>query len=117
MATRETKTELDYLVEIARWTREAALPTVRTRVERLLDTDPKKRVYEAMETGTLGVKAIEKATGVNSSKDISPWAKLWEAEGIIDKGSNPPKATFSLAELGIVPAPSKTERPRKAAAK
>jgi hypothetical protein len=117
MATGEPKTELDYLAEIARWTREAALPTVRTRVERLLDSDAKKRVYEALESGKQGVKAIEKLTGVNSSKDISPWAKLWEAEGIVDRGSSPPKATFSLSELGIPPAPAKTERPRKAAAK
>lgn len=117
MATGEPKTELEYLAEIARWTREAALPTVRTRVERLLDSDAKKRVYEAMEAGTLGVKAIEKVTGVNSSKDISPWAKAWEAEGIIDRGSNPPKATFSLSELGITPASAKTERPRKVSAK
>jgi hypothetical protein len=108
------KSEVELLEEIARWTREAALPVVRARVERLLDTDPKKRVYAAMEGGLAGVKAIEKATGVNSSKDISPWAKHWEAEGIVDRGSNPPKATFTLSELGIPPAPPKTERPRKA---
>ncbi len=35
MATGE-KTELDYPAEIARWTREAAIPSVRGRVERLL---------------------------------------------------------------------------------
>jgi transposase-like protein len=110
------KTELDYLAEIARWTREAALPTVRSRVERLLDTDAKKRVYEAMESGTFGVKSIEKLTGVNSG-NISPWAKQWEAEGIIDRASSPPKATFSLSELGISPAPPKTERPRAKGAK
>jgi hypothetical protein len=110
MATGGTKTELELLAEIARWTREAALPSVLARVERLVDTDAKKRVYEAMETGALGVKAIEKLTGVNSSKDISPWAKHWEAEGIVDTGSNPPKATFSLSELGIPPAPPKAAR-------
>jgi len=98
--------ELKLLREIAKWTREAALPNVRGRVERLLDTDAKKRVYAALD-GKTGVSAVEKATGVNSSKDITPWAKLWETEGIVDKGSRPPKATFSLSELGIPPAPAK----------
>lgn len=113
----DDRTELELLREIARWTREAALPVVRERVERLLESEAKKRVYAAMEGGTAGVKAIEKATGVNSSKDISPWAKLWEAEAIVDRGSNPPKASFSLSELGIAPAPPKTLRPRKAGAR
>jgi hypothetical protein len=107
--------ELELLREIARWTREAALPTVRARVERLLDTDAKKRVYAAMQGGHFGVKAIEKATGVNASH-ISPWAKGWEDEGIINGGSNPPRATFSLSELGIAPPPPKSERPRRASA-
>lgn len=114
MATGE-KTELDYLAEIARWTREAAIPSVRGRVERLLDTASKKRVYAAMEAGTSGVKAIEKATGVNVGRDIGPWIKQWEAEGIVEKRSSPPKATFTLAELGIEPAPAKPTRDPKAA--
>lgn len=114
MAEDDRTEELRLLRDIARWTRESALPRVRERVERLLDTDAKKRVYAAMEAGSAGVKAIEKSTGVNSSKDISPWVKLWESEGIVDKGSNPPKATFSLNELAIEPAPPKTERPRRA---
>src|SRR5260370_207870 len=64
--------ELRLLAEIARWTREAALPIVRERVERLLDSEPKKRVYEALAEGTMGVSAIEKATGVNHN-EINKW--------------------------------------------
>ena len=109
------KTELDYLAEIARWTREAALPLVRERGDRLLDNDAKKRAYAAMANGDATKVAIEKATGVNFSRDINPWIKLWEAEGILEKGSNPPKATFTLAELGIEAPPPKATR--KAAAK
>jgi hypothetical protein len=89
MAEDDRTEELRLLRDVARWTREAALPMVRERVERLLDTDAKKRVYAAMEAGSAGVKAIEKSTGVNSSKDISPWVKLWESEGIADKGESP----------------------------
>lgn len=112
----DERTELELLREIARWTREAALPIVRARVERLLDTDPKKRVYAAMEAGTATKVAISTATGMNVARDINPWIKVWEDEGIVERGSNPPKASFSLSELGITPAPPKIDRPRKAAA-
>ncbi len=112
----DERTELDLLREIARWTREAALPVVRARVERLLDTDPKKRVYAAMEGGTATKVAISTATGMNVARDINPWLKAWEAEGIVEKGSNPPRATFSLSELGIEAPPPKTVRAKKAIA-
>ena len=54
---------------------------------------------------------------MNVARDINPLIKLWEAEGIVERGSNPPKATFSMSELGIAPAAPKTERPRKGTAK
>ena len=105
--------QLRLLREIARWTREAALPTARERVERLLDSDPKKRVYAAMEDGSKGVVPLEKETGANHN-DIRKWLKIWEAEGIAEPNGSPPKATFTLAELGIEPAPERTRRTRKA---
>lgn len=107
------KTELEYLAEIARWSREAALPSVRKRVEGILDTDSKKRLYAALEGGTATKAAIEASIGMNTGRDINPLIKVWEAEGIVERGSNPPKATFSLAELGIAPAPARTARPKK----
>lgn len=112
----DERTELELLREIARWTREAALPVVRPRVERLLDTAPKKRVYAALESGTATKKAISESTGMNIARDINPLIAIWEDEGIVERGSNPPKATFSLAELGIAPPPPKTAKPRKAVA-
>jgi hypothetical protein len=113
----DERTELELLREIARWSRETALPVVRPRVERLLDTDPKKRVYAALESGTASKKAISESTGMNITRDINPLIALWEDERIVERGSNPPKATFSLSELGIAPAPPKTARPRKSAPK
>ena len=104
--------QLRLLREIARWTREAALPTARERVERLLDTDPKKRVYAAVAEGTKGVTPLEKETGANHT-EIGKWLKDWQAEGIAEPGASPPKATFTLAELGIAPAPERTRRGRK----
>ncbi len=105
--------ELRLLREIARWTREAALPIVRERVERLLDTDPKKRVYEAIAEGTSTVTAIEKSTGVNHT-EARRWLDEWEAEGIAVPDAKPPKAMFTLSELGIVPAPARAARKRSA---
>jgi hypothetical protein len=103
--------ELRLLREIARWTREAALPVVRQRVERLLDSDAKKRVYEALADGDKAVVAVEKVTGVNHS-DIREWLKVWEAEDIIVAGAKQPRALFTLRELGIAPAPPRTTRKR-----
>jgi transposase-like protein len=103
--------EIRLLAEIARWTREAALPTVRERVDRLLDSEPKKRVYEALAEGNKSVVTLEKDTGANHS-DIRKWLKLWEAEGIIAPEAKPPKALFTLRELGIDPAPPRTRRKR-----
>jgi hypothetical protein len=103
--------ELRLLAEIARWTREAALPIVRARVEQALDSDPKKRVYEAMADGTASVAAIEKSTGANHN-DIRKWLDDWEGERIVDLGGARPKAMFTLRELGIPPAPPRTPRSR-----
>ena len=112
MVPGDGRTELDLLRDIARWTRELALPRVKERVERLLDSDAKKRVYAALEAGDTGLQAIEKSTGANRTRDIGPWIKSWIAEGIVDEGTNPPKATFTLAELGIELAPPKPTRAR-----
>ncbi len=103
--------ELRLLAEIARWTREAALPIVRERVDRLLDIDAKKRVYEAIVEGTSSVAAVEKSTGVNHN-EIRKWVVEWEAEGIAVHGAKPPKAMFTLRELGIASAPVRTPRTR-----
>lgn len=105
------RTELELLKDIARWTREAALPTFRPRVLALLDTDSKKRAYAAMD-GTTGVVAIERATGANHN-DIAKWLTIWVAEGIVDRGSSPPKATFTLTELGVEAPPPKATRALK----
>jgi transposase-like protein len=85
---------------------------VRERVERLLDSDGKKRVYDAMADGTATVSAIEKGTGVNHN-DINKWVVEWQAERIVELDTKPPKAMFTLRELGISPAPPRTPRSRR----
>lgn len=104
--------ELRLLREIARWTREAALPEVRSRVHRLVDTDGKKRAYAQMASGTGSLMAIERTTGVNHN-DVRKWVNGWEAEGLVEAGSSPPRASFTLVELGIEPAPPRPERTRR----
>lgn len=104
--------ELRLLAEIARWTRVSALPIVRERVEQLLDTDPKKRVYDAISEGSASVAAVEKATGANHT-DVRKWLDEWEADGIVVPDASPPKALFTLRELGIAPAPPRVPRARK----
>lgn len=101
--------EVRLLAEIARWTREAALPSVRERVERLLDSDPKKRVYGALADGGAPINAVERATGVNHN-EIKKWITAWEAEGIVVPDVKPPRAQFTLRELGIAPAPERAPR-------
>jgi hypothetical protein len=90
------------LRQIAKWSREAALPAARARVASLLDTDAKKRVYQAIAEGNLTVRALENVAGVGrvTAQNL---VTEWEAAGIVVAGSNPPRATFTLAELGIAP--------------
>jgi transposase-like protein len=101
--------ELMLLREIARWTREAALPLVRQRVERLVDTDGKKRVYAGMAQGTQTIMALERSTGVNHN-EIRRWLDTWESEAIAEPGAKPPRAAFTLPELGIPPAAARPAR-------
>jgi len=108
--------ELLLLREIARWMREAGLPYARQRVERLVDTEGKLRVYAGMADGTESLMALERTTGVNHN-DIRRWLDAWEAEGIAEPGAKPPKARFSIAELGIAPPPAKPRRTGKGGVK
>jgi transposase-like protein len=115
MGDENVRSERELLSDIARWTRELAIPLLRTRAAPLLETDSKRRVYQAMESGTASVKTIETTTGANHN-DVRTWVKVWEAEGIAEPGANPPKATFTLRELGIEAPPPKAARPTKAKA-
>jgi predicted Rossmann fold nucleotide-binding protein DprA/Smf involved in DNA uptake len=109
--------QVELLQEIAKWTRESALPTVRERVVRLVDTDPKKRVYEAMAEGSLSYRSLEAATGVSRAA-IPTWVTEWEAQRIVTSDGGQLRALFTLRELGIpaAPAATKAERPAKKAA-
>jgi transposase-like protein len=111
----ERDEKLELLREIAKWTRESALPTVRDRVVRLLDSDQKKRVYEAIAGGNLSYRSLEAATGVNRAL-AREWVVQWEAQRIAEPEAAQPRALFTLRELGIPAPPPKADRaPTKAA--
>jgi hypothetical protein len=114
MAAGERAEEIRLLREIARRARVSALPGLRERAKELLETDSKKRAYAAMD-GATGLVAIEKATGANHN-DVAKWLKGWVPEGLVDPDASPPRATFTLAELGIDQPPPKTARAKKSAA-
>ncbi len=114
MAGEDRVEEIRILREIAPWTRLAALPALRSSAEVLLDTDAKRRAYAAMDGGT-GVIAIEKATGANHN-DIAKWLKVWMPAVLVDPDAASPRASFTLAELGIETPPPKAVRAKKSAA-
>ena len=107
--------EIQLLRQIAKWSREAALPAVRARVVSLLDTDAKKRVYDAIAEGKVTVRGLENVAGV-SRVTAQNLVTDWEAAGIVVAGSNPPQAIFTLAELGIA-LPASKPTPAKGTAK
>jgi len=112
----ELQEQVRLLDAIERWTWELALPIVRERVERLLDTDPKKRAYEAMD-GTRSVSAIEKDTGVNHN-DIAAWSRTWVAQRVVSSDNGRPRALYDLDSLDIpraAPRAAKQAKPAKKA--
>jgi hypothetical protein len=109
----DNRSELDLLRSIDRWARLAALPGIRERAADILETDSKKRTYAAMD-GETGVIAIEKATGANHS-DIAKWLKVWVADGLVEPDTIPPKASFTLADLGLDTPRPKATRLKKSA--
>lgn len=114
MVVDEESEQLKLLREIAKWTREGALPAVRARVVGLLDTDTKKRVYQAIADGKLTPRALE-TVAATSRVTAQNLVTEWEAAGIVVAGSNPPKAVFTLTELGIAPPAAKPAPATKSA--
>jgi hypothetical protein len=106
--------QLELLKQIVKWTREAALPAVEKRVFPLLDTDTKKRVYQAIAEGTVTVRKLEDVAKVGRDT-AQKFVTEWEEAGMVEPGSNPPKAIFTLAELGISPPGSKGPATKKSA--
>lgn len=108
--------EKDLLEQILKWTREGALPSVLERVSPHLDTDAKKRVYHAIADGTRSPRTIEEVANV-SRATAEKLVEEWRSAGLVVPGSDPPKAVFTFAELGIPVPELKAGRSRKIAAR
>lgn len=108
--------EKELLEQILKWTREGALPSVLDRVGPYIDTDAKKRVYRAIAEGTRSPRAIENVASV-SRATAEKLVEEWRGAGLVVAGSDPPKATFTLAELGIAAPELKVGRAKQPAAK
>jgi hypothetical protein len=100
------------LRDIARWTQLAARTVVQSKVKELLDSEAKRRVYEAISEGHLSIRNIEKATGVNHGH-FQKWISGWQSVGLVAPNTNPPKALFTLAEFGIESPPARAVRPSR----
>ena len=105
---------LELLGQIAKWSREAGLPHARQRADAALDSETKLRVYDALKDGTMTARKLENA-GLGVRRETAQ--KLideWEEAGLIEPSSDPPKAAFTLRELGISPPPPHTPRGKAA---
>jgi len=92
--------EKELLQQILKWTREGALPSVRERVLPFIDTDAKKRIYHAIADGTRSTRMIEEVASVSRATAVK-LVEEWRAAGVVVADSEPPRAVFTMAELGI----------------
>ncbi len=100
--TDEYEEIVGLLKELVKWTRWMALPSVREILERLVDTDERKAVYELTD-GEHTTRSIAGATGVNKGT-VSRWWREWESQGIVVEvpGTRGKRGKgFSLLELGL----------------
>lgn len=104
--------EKELLQQILKWTREGALPSVLERVGPYIDTDAKRRVFHAIAEGARSPRMIEEVASV-SRATAEKLVEEWREAGLVVPGSDPPRAVFTLAELGIAAPELKAGRARK----
>ncbi len=73
---------LQQLTEISNWLKLAHGEAIRQRLEKILDTEIKKRAYEATD-GSASTRDIAKLVGVDQ-KTISRWWSDWSKAGLVE---------------------------------
>jgi hypothetical protein len=88
------------LSELSLWTRLGATEQAKAFFERILDTDTKKWVYEALD-GEATQTMIQDKTSVNQAS-VSIWGREWQALGIVaEVRGGKRRKIIPLCALGI----------------
>ena len=96
------------------YTKLANYGDIRNRLITILDSEDKKRVFEATD-GNNSTRQIESMTGVNKDT-VSNWWDEWEKEGIVEESQEVRGRRcriVSLGEFGIEVAACKKERSKR----
>jgi hypothetical protein len=90
----------DAIREQTAWLRVLALPQVRANIDEILDTDQKRRAYEASD-GIRSTREVASIAG-SSSMSVSRWWAHWRAGGIgVGVAGGRTRHIVSLQELGL----------------
>lgn len=106
------------LQKLVFYTKLANYDSIRSRLMAILNSDDKKRVFEATD-GKSSVRDIQSATGVDKST-ISNWWSEWQREGVVEQSKETQgrrHRVFSLSDFGIEVTTGKKQRVKKQATK
>jgi len=107
--TTEDNEQIRLLQKLATYTKLANYESIRSRLIKILNSDDKKRVFEATD-GKNSVRDIQSATGVTKDT-VSDWWNEWQKEGIVEESKETRgrrRKALSLSDFGIkVPAGKK----------
>ncbi len=104
---------LQTLQKLIIYTKLANYESIRNRLMTILDSEDKKRVFEATD-GNNSTREIESATGVGKDT-VSKWWDNWEKEGIVEKSEDVRGRRckiVSLSDFGVEVAGGKRQRGR-----
>lgn len=93
------------------YTKLANYDNIRKRLVVVLDSNDKKRVFEATD-GNNSVRDIQSKTGVNKDT-VSNWWNEWQKEGIVEESKEARGRrykVFSLSDFGIEAPTSRKQR-------
>ena len=106
----ENNEQVRLLRELTTYTKLANYESIRSRLIKILNSDDKKRVFEATD-GKNSVRDIQSATGVTKAT-VSDWWNEWQKEGIVEESKKTRGRrckVLSLSDFGVkVPAGKKT---------
>lgn len=91
------------LDDIAKWLKLAYGEAIRERLERVLDSEPKKRAYEATD-GNATTRELGALVGVRQ-QTISKWWIEWTEAGLVEPGTDykdRPKKLISLTYFKLL---------------